>query len=142
MPLNRDYGSTEPFADPYTDAQHAYVAYGLQAAKRGDALERAALCWQRALGHSLNGRDREAHVSHAYALTALHLYPSLRIEVTGAVQPILNNHADALHELERAKAILERVRDSAILPVSGRAMRMSAALGHIDLDIAELEAGR
>jgi hypothetical protein len=141
-PLNRDHGSTEPMQDPYTDAQRADVEYGLQAALRADALHRCGEYFQRALGASLQGDERSAAGFRADAFAALHMYPSLRIEVTGAVQPILNNHADARSELLRAKAILERVRDSAILSDTARPQRMANAIGWLEDDIAELEAGR
>lgn len=142
MPIpDRSYGSTGPFADPYTEAQHADIAHSMEAAKRADAAYKAAVSWQRACGASLQGDEQSASGFRSDALVQLHPYPSLRIEITGAWQPIITDHADAIVELKRARAILQRVHDST-LSGTEREMRMTFAMTAIDKDLAALEAGQ
>lgn len=142
MPLNPDYGSTQPFKDPYTDAQKMYVELGLEAAKRANALADATNSWTFAFAATQRSALHEAHEYHADALAALHAYPTLRDDVLGTVRPIIADRGDAIAVLKQARALLERVRDSAILPDQQRYQRMQAALACIEKDLTELEADR
>jgi hypothetical protein len=138
MKPTRDYGSTEPFADPYTPAQHADITLGAAAARMSDALDKAARDWTRALGASLLGDETSAAGFRADALAALHAYRSLQAEVRCA-QPI-RSHDDAAAMLQHARDLIERVRNST-LPGTARDGHLSVAMGAIDNDLDALEKG-
>jgi hypothetical protein len=137
--LNRDYGSTEPFADPYTPAQHADIARGLAAAKMADALKNAAEHWQAACGASLGGDERSAEGFRVDAHIAMDGFPLIRSLVLASAAPI-HKRKDAHALLEQARDLIERVRNST-LPGTAREQHLAVAMGAIDNDIDALERG-
>jgi hypothetical protein len=136
---SRDYGSTEPFANPYTRAQHVDIARGLIAARMADALKNAAEAWQAACGASLQGDERSANRLRTDALVALQTYPILRALVIADAEPI-HRHEDARELLEQARNLVAKVRSSTF-PGTAREQHLAVAMGAIDNDIDALERG-
>lgn len=79
---SRDYGSVEPFEDPYTPQQHEDMRRAQKAAEWSLVLEVARSCWDRAAGASIVGNERFAAEYRADACEALGLYPELLAMIT------------------------------------------------------------